>query len=1458
MDLNDPRRRLAVARANNPSIRLSVAPRQNVQSTVKVEKVQPYQGQLKVAQPQQHDPISVVGPKPTVQRPEPQQFKFDFQKGLDSSIKAATEAPGKFFGTAGDILSDVVTGGINIAQQAGMGKEIGDGGTLNLGGNLDKFKQFAAEDLKSGKLTKQQYSAKVAEYDRLGRDIQQKTTATSVKYGKEYDPNSANVDMLATIAGGVPKFIPGIVKSVAKAGTGLFKGSAEKQVTQVVKSIVAETNPEVIQQTLKVEPAIAQYLATETNPVVVQDILRELAVDPSLNISPKVRQRLQEEGIKRVKQEDTEYGAAYSNDEISLKDQSYATDENLSHELGHHIFRNKLTPDERALFKGEGSASKSAAGRKDYTPEDINSEDFSDYLSKAMSGRIDEVPEALRDVVAKYARVAAKENTDTPTPTLLPKEYEDAIKEAGGTAPKITLPKTAKSEMGPAAQIDSAVKPTQPLPDIGPLPENQLDTQALTPQAVDEAIAKTQAGVSDAPVDGAVKTTSLDAPESGFVAKADETTGSGQKAATEAQTAPDATPVTKGIKFRDPETKKQIQRSYEDVEAELNALKNLPEDQIDSATNKKIKSLQDKMARFRSENAKYAYPDADDETRTAIQAVMDELNGASRLYNKAKKSESQELAVKAQAGKGAYADQGGGEQGFRAKLGALKGERSKSTYEPINANPEVQNKILDDIENSNLRDFEKLNTQNAMRKIWGANDKAPTKADINYIRKYFGDDMGNAVEEAVKDAPKDWRDRLVDIAGIPRAAMASFDMSMGLRQGGQVAVRNFPEWANANIESVKYVKDSKYFESEMKKIANSDEYELLTDKLGVRLPAVTGDSDEIMASAHILEKIPVYGRGIAASDRAYSGGLTKLRYNVAKQWIDSQGGIDEFAKKFSDKEMKDIGEVINTSTGSGGKPGGLTERHMQTLATTLFAPRLWASRLNAINPAYYARLTPVARKRAAENLSSFLAAAGGLVALTHAAGADVELDPRSADFMKPKVGNTRYDVMGGLQQNIVFAARMITGEKKNSQTGEIQTLSDGFGKPSRFDLAADMGTNKLNPLLGYAVKLLRSGESDSDNPLEREDKFGEPLNVATEASKLGIPLGVQGLGDTIDDTGDVAKAVAMNVPSFVGIGVQTYGETKSKDAGKPPTSLEERAKADAKASSESRKKFVESQSKEDQALMKLTDAKLQEYLDEGTIDQGKYDKIQNLQKGAETHGKPEKVPKELKTEQAKTFYKKWNSMNEKDQKYWLNEKPDDNAKSLATELNKTRSEGLSELKPSNKLAKAYAEYEKDIAAHPEYTTVDKRNKAKAFQVNAYKLNYSDSQRDIFTEGGSSDLKALIDEKQIDKKDLDEAIKMDDELFNSGLTGSLKFSKKFRSTYGYGAPSGGKGANKGYASGGSGGDKSKRAYLSDLLVSPKKVGTSALPSFSAKRRTAGISFKNVTPPKKSGKKVSINL
>ena len=1594
------------------------------------------------------------------------------------------------------------------------------------------------------------------------KDVQDRLdNFTAGQIGKEFDPITVGTDIGLTIAGGMGAAkllskIPAAQRVIAAGGTAgkvlpfladsvgggltqeaisqargrdtsfaqdmatgtaidvganlVFKGAGKftnlfrqgQKSSSVVADIIQESDPAVIQQVMKIDNNLANYLAQETNPNTVKEVLRQMELDPNIQLPDGVRKRLEEEGISAVRKKDNQYGAEYdpNDSSINFRDQSFATDENTYHELGHHIFKTKLTPEEQALFKGTGEASQKAAGREGYTPADVNSEDFSDYMQKALTGRIKDVPEEVRPVIQKYAKIAAQEAdnvgiagikaTDAPTTdfkTKVNSKVNQELFDQGLVSGKIFEknindlklgPNTDPTEAPDMAQVAKYIddisngKPIDPvivergpngelLVDDGkhrlealkalgiedvPVIEKGAKSAVPTPEQAVGDVAKAQTGVSDAAPDGSVKTTSLEdagttfadnyngnlkkptpTPQVTKTPTVDPTAALKQealkyksadefvKAKTNAYHGSDATfesmqvgrPTKRRMMFGEYDTTSngmfftpdpKVAREYgqnvggyhanvqkplvfsdranDGLFNEFDRLiandKNIdikpgepgfqefmyfdgelgkkftafakskgfdgaklretseftgePFDSIVAFDNNLVlndEQLTDLYNQAHTEakttapkveapqvtktepttvyhggtpqKAEEIVPNADDETKRAVQEVLDNLNGAQKNFDDAAKIRTQQKAARINSADGAFQSAGGGEAGFRAKLGALKGKYAESGFNPITASESTQNTILNDIESSSLRSFEKLNLQNAMRKIWGATEGKPTPGEINQIRKYFGEDgeqIAKAIEDAVAEDPKTWRDKIVDIAGIPRAAMASFDFSMGLRQGGQVAVRNFPDWVNANKESIKYVKNADYFKSEMKRIADDDAYETIVDKLGVRLPAVEGNSDEIMASANLLEKIPVYGRGIEASDRAYSGGLTKLRYNIAKKWIDSLGGTDEALKNLSEKDLRDIGEVINTSTGSGGKKGGFTEKHMQTLATTLFAPRLWASRLNAINPAYYARLSPIARRRAIENIASFMGAAGVVVGLADAAGMDVEMDPRSSDFMKIKTGNTRFDIFGGLQQNVVFFARMITGEKKNSSTGEIQTMGDGFGQPTRLDLAQDMLQNKLNPLLGYAARMLQSSEGDTGNPNDRKDRFGEDINVAKETGKLVVPLGIQGLADSYNDTGDPVKAAAMNIPNFFGIGTQTYGETATKDqktdsngkiafGGKIQDNmvldnegnvfLDEKnrpvkVKFDKDASEVEKKAALkkaanEAYTKKAKSLLSQEDADLYAtgQADPNSLDQTQKDKFDQIKKWVSDYGKSVDIPKSVKSDAAKNFYAKYNTMTKKDQKNWLKESPDENAKTVATELNKQRVKGLPEYKPSNYLSKEYAEYEKDLLEHPEYTNIDKQNKARAFQAKAYKYNYSEDQRDIFNEGGSSDLKSLIDDGQISKEDLSAAIKLDEELYNSGLTGSLKFSKKFRNTYGYGTPAGRGGSGSGGSGGGSGSGESKRAYLSAYVSNGTEGAKKEAPQFSSKRRTTGISFKDVSTPKKSNsKKVTINL
>lgn len=1261
--------------------------------------------------------------------------------------------------------------------------------------------------------------------------------------------------------------VPVLGKALGK-GFNLFRGKGSKTFG-FVEDLIQESDPQAIKRVLgsEVGDDVATYLAQETNPQTVREILKEMAVDPNINLSDDVRKRLSEEGITAIRREDNPYGAAYNTKDasISVRGQADATDANLYHELGHHVFTTKMTPEERALFANlKGRASSEAAGRAGYTADDLASEDLSDYMRLAMSNRLNEVPEEVRSIVQKYAKVAAQEaetaGVALPTPKstdLKPSvktKVDQSLVNDGLVSGKIFNAKLNDLKLGTdtVGDIDinqvskyiddiSSGKPIEPV-----IVQRGPNGELLVQDGKHRLEALKALGIEDVPYTEKV------------VKQADEV----QQAVADA--APSGT----------------VDAPLNTVDEGVESVDNLGGDAT-QAVAKTVNKNADEAAQVGDPNTRFS--NFDPEVQAQLNKIMDELPNAQKGYDDAAKLRSKDRAARIQAGNAAYEAAGGGEAGVRAKMGALKGEYGKSGFNPVQADEATQQSILDTIEKSNLRDFEKLNTQNAMRKIWGTNESKPTTSDINYIRKFFGDDLADQVEQAVEEAgDKGWGNVLSNIAGIPRAAMSTLDFSMGGRQGAPVMVRNLKEWAGANADSIRYATSNEAYEKAMKEIQSDDAYELMVDKMGIRFPAIGKEAMEgDFISSDYIEKIPLYGsKGVAGSRRAYDGGLTKLRYNIAKKWVDDFGGVDNFRKQFSDKEIRDLGEVINTFTGSGGKKGGLLDQHMKTLSNTLFAPRFWAANLNRLNPVFYARLSPVARKEALKYQSSFYGLAGTVLALAAAAGAEVVWDPRSADFAKIKLGNTRYDILGGQQQNIRLAAQLATGQKVDSTTGELRDLGEGF-TGTRKEILADTFEGKANPLLGFAMRM-------ADVDANGENKYGEHVNPLLEAAKLGIPLNFQGIAETTKDRGNLAVGVGMNLPGFFGAGVQTYGpvETKNKTSegtfkgkitddmvlgtdGQPMydekgriikakfdkdmSDMERQAALTSKQKEAYRAKAKTLLSKDDLGIYKLGQA------DRDQLDPAQQKKYDQIKKWVEDYGQKQETPEGANSEVAKTFYKKYNSMTKADQENWLKESPDENAKTVAEALNKERSKGLSEFKPSNELTKAYAEYEKDINSHPEYTEIDLRKKAREFQKYAYKLNYSNDQRDIYS-ANIGDLRYLAEQKMLSKEDLDQAIKMDDEMYNAGLISSLKFSKKFRSEFGYGLPNGG-GVNENLAGkGGSGsGDSTPRTYIANLLPSFSKTSSGDKPEFSSKRRTTGISFKNVSTPKSSSsKKISINL
>ena len=804
---------------------------------------------------------------------------------------------------------------------------------------------------------------------------------------------------------------------------------------------------------------------------------------------------------------------------------------------------------------------------------------------------------------------------------------------------------------------------------------------------------------------------------------------------------------------------------------------------------------------------------------------------------------------------------------MRAKMAAQKGEKTKANIEPVQASDEYKNTILNDIEGSDKQFWEKTNTQNAFRKMWGDLDKPMQNHDIKKIQDYYnskkeglGDDVAELLHEN-KGTQEDFN-LIEQIAGAPRTAMTIADFSAPRQMA--VAFARHPLVTSRNyLKSFAQTFSQKKFEASTDEMANAVDQngrnysEFMDSVMNLHLPNVAEKaSEEAMSSAQLLTKVPFYGRVVDASNRGMSSALAHTRFELAKNFIDAAGGIDNVTKTFSTKELADLGEVLNTITGRGGKKGGFVDRNAGVLSNTLFSGRLWASRLNMLNPVWYTRLSAPARKEALSSLVAFSALLGGTLTAIAATGVEVGADPRSADFGKVKIGNTRYDISGGFVQYPRLLSQILTGQKVSSTSGAERDVTAG-------EILGGFAEGKLNPLLAFAWTIANTLPGDDGNPLMRKDEFGEDVNIAQKGAEMSMPLNVSGMIETSNDVGDPILGVLMNIPSFFGAGVQTYGTTPSNLAGQTASATgldveKEVAKREADATKR-KEQYKKTLSKEDKQLIGKSETELNRLKKDGIIDQNKVDDILRKNKTLESVGKNNQydVPEGITTDLSKQVYQKFNSMAKKDQDYWLSDKnpPEEFAKEITKKMNDERVAGLSEFKPSNALAKLYADYEKDLATTKDLSEIDKVNKWKTFQSSAAKLNLSAGAKDVYTEGSSGDLKKLIESKSLSDKDLQDAIQLDNELYSSGLSGSLKFSKKFRNTYGFGIPSG-------PDDGGSGGSgKSKSAHLDAFIPNSKmgNTGTSGLPRVSAKARTtAKIGAKSLPKASNNVKKISINL
>lgn len=369
------------------------------------------------------------------------------------------------------------------------------------------------------------------------------------------------------------------------------------------------------------------------------------------------------------------------------------------------------------------------------------------------------------------------------------------------------------------------------------------------------------------------------------------------------------------------------------------------------------------------------------------------------------------------------------------------------------------------------------------------------------------------------------------IPGTAKSLKASLDMSALLRQGLRPLLTHPQAWFKASAES---------FVQAFKALGESDTESM--DKFTVALWArpnaelyrraklALTEAEEAYPSS-LPEKIPGLGRLFRASQASF----TAFQYQVRAEIFDTVLAI---AKKAGvdindTDQLRSIGKLVNSLTGRAHL--GRVEPTADVVNVLFFAPRSVKAHFDVLTGHTLDReMSPFARKQAGINLLKIVAALAAVLVVVRALWPDaVDEDPRSADFGQIRVGNTRFNISGGIASLLILASRLVTRETKSSTTGAVHTLNSGnFGAPTGTDLVYNFFENKLSPAASLAKDLL-----------EGRDFAGKPITVKGELVNAFAPLPITNYQELKNDPHS-APIVAALLADAVGIGTNTYGGAK--------------------------------------------------------------------------------------------------------------------------------------------------------------------------------------------------------------------------------------------------------------------------------------------------------------------------
>lgn len=397
----------------------------------------------------------------------------------------------------------------------------------------------------------------------------------------------------------------------------------------------------------------------------------------------------------------------------------------------------------------------------------------------------------------------------------------------------------------------------------------------------------------------------------------------------------------------------------------------------------------------------------------------------------------------------------------------------------------------------------------------------------NYIRKLKEDANKRTLKEIANDSYHHPIDALIELGGQAKSAKASLDNSAIFRQGWKTMFTNPGIWMKNAVKSFSDIANTlrgKEALDETKADIISRENYPLMKKGGLAV----GTKEEAFPGS-FMSKVPGLARLYKASEQAYTAFVYRLRADLFDKYVElaKQSGVDLNAEG----NVEGMAKVINSLTGRGHL--GRAEKGAELVNNLFFSPRFVKSHFDTylLHPlgAEVGRGT-FAQKMAVKNMAKIVVGNALMLGIIHAIDKDaVELDPRSSDFGKVKIGDTRFDLSGGAASVATLAARILADSSKSSSTGEINSLSSGkFGATTKFQVMIDFMAGKASPIASVFIDYGKG-----------KDRSGKPVTVGGEISNLLIPLPITNAYELYNDPNS-ANMLATIIADGLGISTNTY------------------------------------------------------------------------------------------------------------------------------------------------------------------------------------------------------------------------------------------------------------------------------------------------------------------------------